>query len=211
MIDPRFGDLIAHLWRGGKYGYFWTDKNSEGEKYSYWVSIDPLNAPIVPKLFYGTNAYFSVNPSQIRRSEHERARVVDGDIAKANVLYCEYDDLTPEKKAEWLATMNAAKFKPACVVDSGGGLQCYYWLHETQDLSTPDKLRRFSDLQWAFAQWAGGDTSVNDLARVLRIPGTTNFKARYAPNFPQVAIIEWQPQRQYELAELEPLLQPLSA
>jgi hypothetical protein len=208
MIDKRFYELLAHLWRGGKYGYFWTPKNEDGTKYTYWLTVDPMAAPIVPKLFYGLDAYFAVNPSNIRRSEHERARVIDGDIVISNAFYCEYDNLSPEQKAEKLTAINSAEYKPACVVDSGGGLQCYYFICETQKLDTPEKLQRFCDLQWAFAQWAGGDTQVNDLARVLRIPGTINHKAKYAPNFPAVQIVTWDTTRQYEVAEIEPLLQP---
>lgn len=201
MIDPRFYDLIAHLWRGGKYGYYWTPEN-DGEKYTYWIAIDPLNAPIVPKLFLDKDAYFAVNPSIIRRSEHERAG--NTDVIAVNGFFCEFDCPTPEAKAEAAKKIQAWKIPPSCVTDSGGGYHVYIYLR-----SPLTDTQRAADLQWAFAQWAGGDTSVNDLARVLRIPGTTNFKAKYAPNFPTVTIVAWEPQRQYELAELEPLLQPL--
>lgn len=205
MTDPRFSELIAHLWRAGKYSYFWTPNDGNGEKYTYWLTLP--HSGDVPKLFAGRDAYFAVNPSIIRRSEHERAG--NTDVIAVNGFFCEFDCPTPEAKAEAAKKIQAWKIPPSCVVDSGGGYHVYIWLKSPLMLDTPEARKRASDLQWAFAQWAGGDTSVNDLARVLRIPGTTNHKSKYAPNFPQVTIEIWEPQRQYELAELEPLLQPL--
>lgn len=38
-IDSRFYQLIAHLWRGGKYGYYFTTNNGEGNNYTYWVAV----------------------------------------------------------------------------------------------------------------------------------------------------------------------------
>jgi hypothetical protein len=205
-VDIRFYELIAHLWRGGKYGYYWTPSDEDGAKYTYWLTVDLLNAPIVPKMFRDWDAYFGVNPSNIRRSQHERAR--NTDVTIANCLYCEYDCMDDANKAEWLASTQVPKYKPACVTDSGGGLHCYLWLSETQVLDTPEKHQRFADLQWAYVQWMSGDSSVNDLARVLRIPGTFNRKSKYAPNFPEVKIVLWEPTRQYKLADIERLLQP---
>lgn len=203
MIDSRFWDLTAHLWRGGRYAYLWSP-NIDGEKLSWWESVSTLVD--VPKIFWDTDAYFGVHPSNIRRSEHERAKITD--IAAANCLYCEYDCSGDEDKAAWLASTQVPKFKPACVIDSGGGLHCYLWLRETQILDTEAKRQRFADLQWAYVQWMDGDKSVNDLARVLRIPGTFNHKKEYAPNYPQVKIALWEPSQQYDLSEIEPLLQP---
>jgi hypothetical protein len=199
MIDNRFYELLAHLWRGGKYAYYWTPDDGSGAKYTYWLTatgdID------LPKMFADKDTYFSVNPSIIRRSEYERAH--NTDIVAVNIFYCEFDCPTPEAKEAAAKKIQAWKIKPACVIDSGGGYHVYILLR-----APLTDIARAGDLQWAFAQWAGGDTSVNDLARVLRVPGTTNYKAKYAPNFPLVAIVEWDMSRQYELADLEPILQP---
>ena len=206
MVDQRFIELVNHLWRAGKYSYLWTDNDGQGEKLSWWLTL-PLPANFdVPKLFLNTNAYFSVNPAIMRKSQHERA--YNTDVIAVNVFYCEFDCPDEAARIEARKKIDSWKTPPSCVVDSGGGLHVYLWLKTTQVLDTPEKHKRFSDLQWAFAQYAGGDTSVNDLARILRIPGTTNHKSKYAPNFPRVSIVEWQPQRQYEIADFEQLLQP---
>jgi putative DNA primase/helicase len=203
MIDPRFYELTAHLWRGGAYSYFWSS-DIEGEKYSYWLTVGKHDE--VPKMFLGADAYFGVHPSNIRRSQNERAKITDIDCV--NTFYVEYDCATPESKKATLEKINSLPIKPACIVDSGGGFHCYFWLRDTYHLDTLDKRQKAADLQWAFVQWAGGDSAVNDLARVLRIPGTQNHKAHFAPNYPTVTIVGWDTTQRHELSDLEPILQP---
>jgi len=199
MIDPRFAELTAHLWRGGRYSYLWTPDDGQGDKYTYWITVKA--ARDVPKLFWDKDAYFGVNPSVIRRSEHERAS--NTDIVAVNGFYCEFDCPTREAKEAAAKKIHAWKIHPACVIDSGGGYHVYILLR-----APLTDIKRAADLQWAFAQFAGGDTSVNDLARVLRIPGTTNHKARYGPNGAPVTIVEWDMTQQHELSDLEAILQP---
>lgn len=204
-IDKRFYDLIAHLWRGGRYSYIWTPDDGQGDKISYWLTV---NGDVdLPKMFAGKDTYFNVNPSSIRRSEHERARVED--VIAVNGFFCEFDCETPEEKEAAAKKIKAWKIPASCVIDSGGGYHVYILLKSPFILDTPEKRKRAIDLQWAFAQWAGGDTSVNDLARVLRVPGSTNFKAKYAPNFPRVSIVEFDLSQQHDIADLEALLQPI--
>lgn len=209
MVDPRFYELINHLWRGGKYAYFWTPDDGMGQKVSYWLTLPTSDK--VPKLFLDKDAYFGVNPSVIRRSEHERARIHGSfDIAALNCFYTEFDgDHAAEEAKAFIEKLAQLGIKPACVVFSGGGYHIYIWLTVSFVLDSPEKQKRAVDLQWSFAKFAGGDADVCDITRVLRIPGTTNHKAKYAPNFPLVTIVEWEPSNQYEIADLEPFLQPI--
>lgn len=203
-INKRFYDLASHLWRGGKYSYFWTPDDS-GEKITYWLTV---NGDVdVPKMFNGKDTYFSVHPSIIRRSEHERARIED--IAAINGFYCEFDCETDEDRRKARKVIDSWPIKPAAVVDSGGGYHVYILLTVSVILDTDEKRKRAIDLQWAFSQWAGGDTSVNDLARVLRVPGTYNHKPKYGDDKPLVSIVDFDLSRQYDIADIEPLLQPI--
>lgn len=198
MIDKRFYELIAHLWRGGQYGYYWLPDDGSGQKYTYWTKP---SAADVPKLFLDKDAYFAVNPATNRKSEHERAKIAD--IAGINCFYDEVDCKTDEEKRAALEKIAQRPIQPACVTDSGGGYHCFTLLRDTFA-----DIARAADLQWAFAQWAGGDTSVNDLARVLRIPGTINHKPRYAPMFPTVLIVRWDMTQLHDIREIEAILQP---
>lgn len=204
MIDQRFNELISHLWRGGKYAYYWTPDDGNGEKYTYWLTA--RGEITVPKLFLNRDAYFSVNPSLMRRSEHERARITD--IGALNCLYVEFDCATPEDKAVKLAEIDTWQHKPACVVDSGGGLHCYLWTNETFLLTDDATRQRAIDLQYAFVEMMGGDDGAKDLARVLRIPGTTNHKAHHGPQGAPVCIVRWQPTITHKWRDLDALLKP---
>jgi hypothetical protein len=208
MIDSRFTDLTAHLWRGGQYAYFWTPNDGTGQKTSYWLTVG--GDTTVPKWLEGLDAYFSVNPANIRRSEHERARIIGSfDIAAINCLYTEFDGTDRAELDAFLAKLLTFGVKAACIIFSGGGYHVYVLLRAPFILDSADKQKRAADLQWAFVEWAGGDDGVKDLTRVLRIPGTINHKQRYAPNFPTVAVELWDIAAQYEIADLEPFLQPL--
>jgi hypothetical protein len=83
MIDIRFYELIAHLWRGGKYSLFWTSDDGQGEKLSHWLTLPTTDE--VPKYLLGLDAYFAVHPANIRRSQHERARI--DDVIAVNCFY----------------------------------------------------------------------------------------------------------------------------
>lgn len=204
MIDPRFYQLRDHLWRATKFGYYWTSDDGQGGKFSWWELLPCTNE--VPKFFYDRDAYFAIHGTNLRGSEFQRAKVAD--IAAINCFYFEIDCANDEEKRatlEWLAKWH---IKPACVVDSGGGYHVYVWLRDTFILDSEAKRQRAIDLQWAFVEFAGGEKGVSDLARVLRIPGTYNHKPRFAPNYPPVLIVQWQPDQQYDIADLEAEVQP---
>lgn len=207
VIDKRFYELITHLWRGGKFSYYWGP-NIDGQKLTYWVTLDGREPPEVPKMFWDTDAYFAVNPTIIRRSEHERAQVKHGDIAVINCLYFEIDCDTPEEQIAALKRIDALPWKAAAVVFSGGGYHVYILLRQPYLLDTPDKQAHAFALQYAMVEFAGGDDGAKDLARVLRIPGTFNHKPEFATP-PEVQFERFDLSLQYDLADFEPHLQPL--
>jgi hypothetical protein len=127
MIDSRFTDLTAHLWRGGKYAYFWTPNDGTGQKTSYWLTVG--GDTTVPKWLEGLDAYFSVNPANIRRCEHERARIIGSfDIAAINCLYTEFDGTDRAELDAFLAKLLTFGVKAACIIFSGGGYHVYVLL-----------------------------------------------------------------------------------
>jgi putative DNA primase/helicase len=209
-IDPRFYDLIRHLWRGGQFGYYWSP-DIDGEKLTYWVALRDCEPPEVPKMFWDRDAYFGVHPTNIRRSEHERANSQRGDIAAVNCFYFEIDFDDEAGRLAALTTIDNLPWKPAAITHSGGGFHVYIALRDTYLPDTPDKQAHARKLQYAMVEFTGGDDGAKDLARVLRIPGTFNHKPEYAPNYPQVQFERFDLSQQYDLADIEQHLAPLVA
>ena len=41
QVDPRFYDeILPRLWRGGKWGYYWSNDDSEGNKVTVWKNLE---------------------------------------------------------------------------------------------------------------------------------------------------------------------------
>jgi len=68
--------------------------------------------------------------------------------------------------------------KPTYMVNSGGGFHAYFLFNEPYEIN--DQTREeFERLQAQFVSAVGSDDGAKDLARVLRVPGTINFKGYY--------------------------------
>jgi len=65
---------------------------------------------------------------------------------------------------------------------------------------------RARQLQAGWVALVGGDNGAKDLTRVLRVPGTTNYKPDYAPDFPRVHFVRADLDRLYDLENLAALI-----
>lgn len=93
-------------------------------------------------------------------------------ILRARALFVDAD--TPAQIASCIQGIEAAGAAPSLVVGSGRG-EHFYWL-------CPDVPReQFSALQKCLIDRLGTDKSVNDLARVMRLPGTLHLKDETRP------------------------------
>lgn len=91
--------------------------------------------------------------------------------------------------------------EPSIVVSTGGGMHAYWLLHEPLDLSDAGKLADSTNLmrRLAAAFSAIADESVSEPARVLRLPGTRNFKY---PHTPLVTLDVCDADRRYTVADI---------
>lgn len=80
-------------------------------------------------------------------------------------------DLDQCDKPATLERLRALESPPHKIIDSGGGLHAYWRFDEPEEPhdSIIDELRLLADR-------LGGDPTCCDLARVMRLPGTRNFK-----------------------------------
>ncbi len=110
----------------------------------------------------------------------------------------------PERyKALALAHIHGLPVQPTDIIDSGGGYHTYWLLDEPFVLNTPETRQRAVDVQARWTTFVRGDKAAKDIARVLRVPGTLNYK--YEPARP-VAFVEKNYSRRYTLDALQAVL-----
>ena len=169
--------FLAHLHRGGAFAYY----HALPERRSTWF---PAGEP-PPLPARGTNWYFGVHPctaippcnahGEVKKPAFVRAQ--KRYIAALNCLYAEFDVKDYGGKAEIAQHLEALPIAPPSVlIGSGGGLHGYWLLQEPFLCDTPDRLEAARIIQQLWVSTVGGDLAVHDLTRVLRVPGTLNFK-----------------------------------
>src|SRR5262249_1812408 len=92
-------------------------------------------------------------------------------VVRAVFCDLDYKNVTPDE-----AQLRIQRFplQPSITVESGGGLHLYWILSKTVDLRTHAVV--FRTLLRRTARAIGADLQAAEPARVLRIPGTHNYK-----------------------------------
>jgi hypothetical protein len=136
-----------------------------------------------------------------------RKDATSGKLANCQHLGALFVDLDCDGDADRLAAaearLGAFALPPSIVIRSGGGLQCDWLMREPIDVQSEQQtiyayLRRL-------AAALEGDRSAAEPARVLRLPGTRNHKAKYGTPRP-VTIQTFEPSRRYNLSEFDEIL-----
>jgi len=99
-------------------------------------------------------------------------------IVHIPALWCDVDFKdTPRELAH--EKLKRFPFKPSAIIKSGGGIHLYWLLSESAEKRD---LVVIEDVNKRIAAALGGDMAATDAARILRVPGTNNFK--YSPPRP---------------------------
>ena len=106
----------------------------------------------------------------------------DNDVHTAGVLWCDIDDLDG---LDQIATLD----KVTVAVRSGKGLHCYRRLKVAGIGTKPTEQREFVQLleRWMLTLSAAADIKCKNPSRILRVPGTLNWKNREAPRLVELA------------------------
>src|SRR5262249_14859503 len=113
----------------------------------------------------------------------------------ADIDYKDHD-LVPE---EIRRRLDQVSLPASLMVATGGGLHGY-WLFYEAEAATPETIARVEAALRRLADHIGGDPQCAECARLMRVPGTTNYKHE---NPVAVRILEDRPAARYELTELE--------
>lgn len=150
----------------------------------------------------GFDVYAGVQPRHSRR----------GGAAAVAALHTLYADLDcgPGKALESkthackrLESMALLGLGPTHVIDSGGGLHAYWLLREPL---RPEGHFAWREVMRAIARSLAADISVTDLPRILRVPGTLNWKQRDNPR--RVSWLASEKGRRFTLLDFDPLVPP---
>jgi hypothetical protein len=203
-------DFLTHVHRGGDYAYLHTLP----ARRSHWYRVDQM--PSIYPECCRTNLYFNVHPlaqippcnafGEVRQPQYVRGHIAD--VAAINCLYAEFDAKDYGSKEAILAHLDRLPVPaPSVLIDSGGGVHSYWLLDAPYVITSEDKREAAKYIQGGWTQVVGAD-NVKDLARILRVPGSLNYK--YDPPRP----VQWlvcDLDRQYAMRTLTAHLPPRKA
>jgi primase-like protein/DNA primase RepB-like protein len=138
-------------------------------------------------LYFGVASRRDATSGRLDNCYHLRALFVDIDF-KA----------TPEAEAR--RQLAHAPLPPSAIVHSGGGLHVYWFLREA--ILLPDEAAAARGLLRRLASGLGGDPRAAEPARILRVPGTVNYKPDY-PTPPVVTLEICDASRAYNPDDLD--------
>jgi len=158
-------EFLSYLMRGGAYGHYWLKQSRET---IWWHTSDIPEPPTLPQ----EDIYFGVHPSKIQKGTNHGTTLED--IAAINCVFADIDDKDFNSSAtEHIKSIDP---RPSVIISSGSGFHLYWLLDEPFILDSNFKVEIARSLQEQWAPYVGGDKAVHDLARILRLPGTYNYK-----------------------------------
>lgn len=139
----------------------------------------------------GRGLYFAVGTVRAQRRVKE-------EIVETPFIHLDIDFKSVDaSEGEILSRLRQARCPPSIIVRSGGGLHCYWLLKESVD--TQASMERIENVMRQLADLFGGDLSVCEVSRLMRLPGSHNSK--YG-DMRQVTV-EHMSEVRYELDDLE--------
>lgn len=156
-------------------------------KRQIWIPLDKIEDDL-PEFDNNRNCYFGVAARMDKQGDKSG-------IVEIPALWL---DLDIEKGATQ-TKLNAFCLKPSIVVNSGGGLHVYWILKETARWSD---IQKIENLLKRLAIQLDGDFAAAEAARILRVPGTYNYK--YNP--PRLVEIIESNTNVYDLDDFDALL-----
>jgi AAA domain len=144
----------------------------------------------------GAAIYFAV--AQLKDDATTRSTET---VARTRWIWGEVDYRDhPELSADEIYhRLTAAPKPPNLIIRSGHGLHCYWLLRTPEDLTTSDGQHRVKETLKLACAHIGGDPHVAEVARLMRLPGSTNSK--HGERIP-VEIASYASEPTYDLEEL---------
>ena len=129
----------------------------------------------------GIDVYVGVNPRTGQQGKKENVHYLSSFHAEID-----YGNIGHKKGSEFgnyqeaLDAINNFHLQPSAVIHSGGGFHCY-WILMNPLKVTDYGITTLENINKALTQALNGDPGTHDISRVLRVPGTFNFKKSENP------------------------------
>lgn len=209
-------EFFAEIYKGCDEGYITLTLLPE--RRTLWFELSEIEKleQAVKKYSNKTNIYFGV--CLRKRILPNNLRGKDSDISTVTALYADIDikskahaeTALPSSVNEAMEFSNSLPLKPSILVNSGNGLHAY-WL-----LNNPFKIQSTNDKDYISSIFRGWSRvlsakafehgwkldNVSDLARVLRVPGSINYKLK---NMAICEVLDLNKMK-YHLTDFEPYL-----
>jgi putative DNA primase/helicase len=171
----------------------------------FYSSVENAALKAIELCSQGKEVYFGVNPRTGRGGKKK-------DVEWVSALHAEIDygkdghkkDSPHADYDEALAAINRFEYEPTLIIHSGGGFHCYWVLRNAINVKEIG-VEKIEGLNIILSALVGGDKGTQDISRVLRIPGTYNFKL---PDTPRPVTLVANSGNTYELADFEDLVAP---
>jgi putative DNA primase/helicase len=162
-LNQNMGEIEIRTFRPRAESYFFSSAPAAAE-----LAIDLCNQ--------GIDVYVGVNPRTGRQGKKENVHYLAA--FHAEIDYGKFGHKKENEFANYdeaLDAINNFDLAPSVVIHSGGGFHCYWVLNvplrvEDYEIATLENVNK------ALSQSLNGDSGTHDISRVLRIPGTFNFK-----------------------------------
>ena len=171
----------------------------------FYSSTDSAAQRAIELRSQGKEVYFGVNPRMNQGGTKKNVEWV-------STFHAEVDyGKDGHKKASPHATYDEAleaicrfAFEPSAITHSGGGFHCYWVLSRPINVKEIG-VKEIESINKKLSTLIGGDPGTQDISRVLRVPGTFNFKMSDNPR--PVTLIA-NSGKTYELDDFEDLASP---
>lgn len=142
----------------------------------------------------GFDVYFNVCPREGKKAGKQG-------VIEVTALWCDLDGRDfPGGKEEALSRISQlpTNLAPSVIIDSGHGYHVYWLLDQPIPIKAID-VAAIEGYIAGLARFLGGD-AVQDLSRLLRMPGTINWKTEPI----ECRIVSFNPERRFQLSDFQP-------
>jgi len=153
----------------------------------------------------GVDVYFGVNPRIGGKGGKENVQWLTTFHADVDYGVEGHKKKSGHKDREdTQQAINDFQYRPTVLVHSGGGFHCYWILNDPVNVPDKNVTNDLELINKTLIQKLDGDVGTQNINRILRVPGTYNFKD---PENPKKVLVIFNNGPKYDFHEFEPLIQ----